>query len=88
MAILAAVMALGAFAQGNTPEMLKKKELFSKPELFENAAIFSSAAANVELIKDYEANPAAYASSQLVPIATCYMAMGNIAKARAALEQF
>ena len=88
LAILAAAFAAGAFAQDNTPAMLKKKELFSRTELFENPAIFSNAQANAELLKDYEANPGAYKADQLMPIATCYLAFGDIPKARATVEAF
>ena len=86
--VIAAIFAAGVFAQDNTPAMLKKKELFSKTELFDNSAIFSNAQANAELLKDYEANPSAYKANQLMPIATCYLAFGDIPKARAAVEAY
>ena len=86
--VIAAIFAAGVFAQDNTPAMLKKKELFSKTELFDNSAIFSNAQANAELLKDYEENPSAYKANQLMPIATCYLAFGDIPKARAAVEAY
>lgn len=89
LAILSVLAAAAvAFAVESTPELLKQKELFSQTELFESEAVFSNPKADADLIKDYEANPKSYADNQLLPVAVCYMGMGNLEKSRELFLKF
>lgn len=80
---------LASVSFGNpSPELLKNKADFSKTELFESNAVFADKAANAALLRDYEANPAAYKPDQLLPVAVCYLSFGDIPKSKAAFESF
>lgn len=80
---------LASVSFGNpSPELLKNKADFSKTELFESNAVFADKAANAALLRDYEANTAAYKPDQLLPIAVCYLSFGDIQKSKAAFESF
>ena len=88
-ALILSAIATAAFAATQpSPELLKQKENFSKTELFEPHQVFADKAANAALLREYEANPAAYKPDQLMPIALCYLSFGDIAKAKSAFESF
>ncbi len=85
---MASLMAFGAFAQDAGPELLSKKELFEKTDLFEPQSVFANREANIKLLKDYEANKAAYKPSQLLPVAVCYLTVNALPQSKEAFEAF
>jgi len=87
--LTAAVFSAAAIAfAASGPELLKDKASFENTDLFEPPEVFADRAANVALLRDYEANPAAYKSSQLLPIAVCYLSFNDLPKAKTAFETF
>lgn len=86
--LLVCSLSLLGFAQDNTPEMLKKKELFSQTEMFDHVGIYSNAQANADLIKEYEANPSSFKDDQLMPVVMCYMAYREMGKAKELLGKY
>ncbi len=86
--VLSALCASAFGATTPSPEMLKDKSLFEKVDLFEPPQIFSDKAANAALLRDYEANPSSYKTSQLMPIAVCYLSFGDLKKSKAAFEAY
>ncbi len=85
---LATIVGTGFAAEKPSPALLKDKANFSKTELFEPREVFADKDANAALLRDYEANPAAYKPDQLLPVALCYLSFGDIPKAKSALESF
>ncbi len=81
-------MAIATFAVPASPELLKDKASFENTDLFDSPVVFSDKAANAALLRDYEANRAAYKNSQLFPIAVCYLSFGDLKKSKEAFETF
>lgn len=77
-----------AWAQTPSPELLKDKASFAKTDLFESPIIFANREANIKALKSYEANSATYKPTELLPVAICYMSIGNFSKAKSLLETF
>lgn len=77
-----------ASAQVPSPELLKDKSLFAKTELFDSPAVFADRNANAEAVKAYEASAASYKPEELMPVAICYMGLGDFKKAKSLFETF
>lgn len=69
-------------------EVLKDKGNFAKTELFDDEAVFVNPQANMEVVKAYEQNPAAYADKELLPVAICYMTLRQPQKTVDLLKKF
>ncbi len=81
------VLGLSSFgAVKKTPDLLKQKEKFSDIALFEAKSIYVNRNANIELLKQYQSNPSAYKSSELFPIAICYLTVRDLPRSKTALE--
>ena len=82
------LFAIVGFGQASTPELLKNKEMFEKTDLFEPPQVFADKAVNASVLRDYELNKATYKSSQLLPVAVCYLSFGDMKKAQETFEAF
>ena len=92
-AVLAALtISAGVCAQTSapapSPDLLKDKSSYSKTELFDSPVVFSNREANEAAIKNYEASPDSYKPEELMPVAVCYMGVGNMQKAKSLFEAF
>ena len=77
-----------ASAQVPSPELLKDKTLFAKTELFDSPVVFADRNANAEAVRAYEASAASYKPEELMPVAICYMGLGDFKKAKSLFETF
>lgn len=91
-AVLAALtISAGVCAQTSapapSPDLLKDKSSYSKTELFDSWLCFQTARQTKPQLKATRP-PDSYKPEELLPIAVCYMGMGNMQKAKSLFETF